>query len=215
MRKEKFEGLLAQGYDFDIREAFEKGWDMFRKYPAYAAGFTFFIISLQLLFVMYLADYAVFFGVFLSAPLTAGYFLAANKISQEQPVVYPDFFSGFQYYLPLVLVHVVGQVLMALGLVLFIIPGIYLLVSYLFSSLMVLFGGFEFWTALEYSRRLIQVRWFKFFIFVLIAALLNVLGALFFLVGLAITLPVTYFAIYYIFEQLTRDVFVDDVEVVV
>lgn len=212
MNQQKLDQLIENGYDFDIREAFENGWVMFKKYPAYAAGFTFFVISVQLFFVLYIPDYALVFGVFLAAPLTAGYFLAANKITQGLFLVYSDFFKGFQYYVPLVLVNLVGQVLTALGLIALIIPGIYLLVAYLFSSLMVLFGGCEFWNALENSRKLIQVKWFKFFLFGILAVLLNFLGAMFFLVGLAITMPVTYFAIYYIFEQVTREVFVEEVE---
>ncbi|EON75067.1 hypothetical protein ADIS_4556 [Lunatimonas lonarensis] len=212
MNHRKLDQLIETGYDFDIREAFENGWNMFRTYPAYSAGFTFFVIFLQLFFLVYLSDYALLFGVFLAAPLTAGYFLAANKITQGNLLIYPDFFKGFQYYVPLIVVNLLGQILVAVGLIALVIPGIYLLVCYLFSSLMVLFGGFEFWQALENSRKLIQVKWFKFFVFGLFAVLLNILGALFFLVGLAITMPVTYFAIYYIFEQVTREVFVEGVE---
>jgi len=182
---------------------------MYKKYPLFASGYTFFIISLQMLFVLYLPDYAVLFGVFLAGPLSAGYFLAVNKISQGESLLYPDFFMGFQYYLPLVLVTVVNQLLTAIGLLVLIIPGIYLLVGYLFSSLMVLFGGFEFWFALEYSRKLIQIQWVKFLLFGILAVLLNIVGALLLFVGLAITLPVTYFALYHIFEKITQDVFVE------
>ncbi|MCC5936337.1 MAG: hypothetical protein JJU34_03555 [Lunatimonas sp.] len=212
MNHQKLDQLIERGYDFDIREAFEHAWAMFRKYPAYCAGFSFFIISVQLLFVLYIPDYALLFGVFLAGPLTAGYFLAANKITQGHLLINSDFFKGFQYYVPLVLVNLVGQVLTALGFFALVVPGIYLLVAYMFSSLMVLFGGFEFWPALEYSRKLIQVQWFKFFLFGVVAVVVNIAGAMLFLVGLAITMPVTYFAIYYLFEQITRDVFVEDVE---
>ncbi len=212
MINKNLDRLIEKGYDFDIREGFENGWLMYKKYAAYASGYTFFVISLQLIFVMYLPDYAVLFGVFLSGPLSAGYFLAANKISQGETLLYPDFFRGFEYYVPLVLVTVVGQVLTAIGLVVLIIPGIYLLVAYLFSPLMVLFGGFEFWPALEYSRKVIQIQWFKFLLFGVFAVLLNLAGALLFLVGLAVTLPVTYFTLYHIFESITKDVFVEEVE---
>nr|MBI1231475.1 hypothetical protein [Cytophagales bacterium] len=213
MNNRKLDALITKGYDFDIREAFEQGWLMFKKFPAFSAGYTFFIISIQLMFVLYLPDYAVLFGIFLAGPLSAGYFLAANKISQGDTLIYPDYFRGFEYYLPIVLVTVIGQVLTAIGLILLIIPGIYLLVAYMFSKLMVLFGGFDFWNALEYSRKLVQVQWFKFFLFGVFAVLLNLVGALVFMVGLAVTMPVTYFAIYFLFEKITADVFVEEAEV--
>lgn len=212
MNNKKLDGLIDRGYDFDIREGFEKGWLMYKKYPAYASGYTFFVISLQMLFVLYLPDYAVIFGVFLAGPLSGGYFLAANKISQGELLLYPDFFRGFEYYVPLVLVTVVGQVLTVVGLFVLVIPGIYLLIAYLFSSLMVLFGGFEFWPALEYSRKVIQIQWFKFLLFGVFAVLLNLAGAMLFLVGLAVTLPVTYFALYCIFESITREAFAEEAE---
>lgn len=212
MSNKKLDNLIDRGYDFDIREGFENGWLMYKKNWAFASGYTFFVISLYMLFVLYLPDYAALFGVFLAGPLFAGYFLAANRISQGELLLYPDFFKGFEYYIPLVLVTVIGQVLTVIGLFVLIIPGIYLLVAYLFSALMVLFGGFDFWNALEYSRKVIQIQWFKFSLFGVFAILLNVAGAMLFLLGLAITLPVTYFALYYIFESITRDVFVEEVE---
>jgi uncharacterized membrane protein len=212
MNNRKLDSLIAKGYDFDIRDGFQNGWLMYKKNWAYASGYTFFIISLLMFFVYYLPDYASLFGVFLAGPLTAGYFLAANKISQGEVLVYPDFFRGFEYYVPLVLVTVIGQFLTVIGLFVLIIPGIYLMVAYLFSSLMVLFGGFEFWNALEYSRKVIQIQWFKFFLFVVLAGVLNIAGAMLFFVGLAVTMPITYFAIYYLFEKITKDVFVEEVE---
>lgn len=214
MNRKKLEKLIDNGYDFDIREAFENAWLMFKRYPAYSAGFTFFIISLQMLFVLYFPQYVVMFGLFLSGPLTAGYYLAANKMTQDEVLFYPDFFKGFQYYMPLISVAIIGQFLTALGLVAFVIPGIYLLVAYLFAPLMTLFGGFDFWKSLEYSRKLIQKQWLKFFLFGLIAVAINIVGAMLFLVGLAVTMPVTYYAIYYLFEGITKDVFLDEVEVV-
>lgn len=212
MSNQKLDALIEKGYDFDIRKGFEHGWLMYKKYPAYASGYTFFVLSIQMLFVLYLPDYAVLFGVFLAGPLSAGFFLAANKISQGEVLLYPDFFRGFEYYVPMVLVTVIGQVITVIGFLALIIPGIYLLVAYLFSPLMVLFGGFEFWPALEYSRKVIQIQWFKFLLFGVFAVLLNLAGALLFLVGLAVTLPVTYFALYHIFESITKEAFVEEVE---
>ncbi len=95
MKNKKLDVLIDSGYDFDIREGFENGWMMYKKYPLFASGYTFFIISLQMLFVLYLPDYAVIFGVFLAGPLSAGYFLAANKISQGESLLYPGFFWDF------------------------------------------------------------------------------------------------------------------------
>ncbi len=169
-------------------------------------GYALFILSVQFLFVLYIPDFLLVFTLFLAGPLLAGFFLAANKISQEETLEYPDFFKGFQYYIPLVLVWLVSQVLVAIGLFALVLPGIYLMVSYMFAMLAAIFFGLDFWSSLEFSRKLVHRNWLKFFMFGLSLALLNLAGALVFLVGLAITLPLTYYAIYIVFEKISKGV---------
>jgi hypothetical protein len=209
MSKEKLALLRDTGYDFDIKEIFFRAWQMYLKEPLQSSAFVMFILSLQLLAYLYLKDFAFLQGIFLAPPLYSGYYLVANKISLKQQVVYPDFFKGFNFYIPVFSIWLIGQILTALGLVLFIVPGIYLAVAYSFSVLMAIFGGFDFWTALEESRKLISVRWMKFFLFTLVIIVINVLALLTFGLGLLVSIPVTYYATYIIFEDLTREIFAE------
>src|SRR5690606_10771302 len=119
-------------------------------------------------------------------------------------------FTGFSYYIPVILVWVVAQVLAVIGLFFFIIPGVYLMGGYLFGVLMAIFGGMDFWKAMEYSRRLIHVKWWKFFLLALSLLILNLFGALLFIVGLIATLPLTYYVIYCLFEEITREALVEE-----
>ncbi len=177
---------------------------MFKAYPGFSMGYALFILSIQFLFLIYIPDFILVFTLFLAGPLFAGFFLVANKISQGESLEYPDYFKGFQYYIPLVLVWLVRQVLVSIGLIAFVIPGIYLMVSYMFSMLAVLFFGYDFWNSLEFSRKLVHRNWLKFFLFGLSLALLNLAGVLLFIVGLAVTLPITYYAIYLVFESISK-----------
>jgi hypothetical protein len=206
MNKEKLKQLTLQKHDFDIADILKKSWEMFKAYPGFSMGYGLFILSVQFLFLMYIPDFILVFTLFLAGPLFGGFFLVANKISQGEKLEYPDYFKGFQYYIPLVLVWLVGQVLVTIGLIAFIIPGIYLMVSYMFSMLAVLFFGLDFWSSLEFSRKLVHRNWLKFFLFGLSLAFLNLAGALLFMVGLAVTLPITYFAIYIVFESISKGV---------
>jgi uncharacterized membrane protein len=104
----------------------------------------------------------------------------------------------------------IGQILTALGVFAFIIPGIYLAVAYSFSVLMAIFGGFDFWTALEESRKLITVRWWKFLVFTLVLVLINLLGILTLGLSLLVSIPVSFYATYLLFEDITKDVFVEE-----
>lgn len=210
MIKNDLDLLIAKGYDFNIKNSLKRGWEMFKVKPLYSMAFATLILSIQFMFVLHLNDFAFLFSIFFAGPLYAGFFLVANKISRSKKVIYPDFFNGFLYYIPVTLVWVVGQVLVALGIAFLILPGIYLLVGYIFAMLMAIFGGLDFWSSLEYSRKLIHLKWWKFLLLFILLIILNIFGALLFLIGLMVTIPLTYYIIYCLFEEITEEAFTEE-----
>ncbi|AFL86215.1 hypothetical protein Belba_3727 [Belliella baltica DSM 15883] len=210
MIKERLEALRMKGYDFDIQDIMIRSWQMFKKQALLSIAFTMLIFSIQLLLTIYIPDYALLHALFLAPPLYSGFYLVANKISQNETVVYPDFFKGFNFYILVFSIWLIGQVLTAFGLILLIVPGIYLAVSYSFSVLMGMFGGFDFWNALEESRKLITIRWWKFFVFSLILISINLLGFLTFGLSLLVSIPMTFYATYILFEDLTKEIFLEE-----
>ncbi|MDX5478640.1 hypothetical protein [Fontibacter flavus] len=207
MSRDRLALIRERGYDFDIAGIIEKAWQMFWVQPLLSISYTLLIFSLQLISVAYLKDYAFLYALLLAPPLYAGYYLVANKISRREQITYPDFLMGFNYYWPVFSIWLIGQLITGLGIIAFIIPGIYLAVAYSFSVLMAIFGGFDFWTALEESRKLITVRWWKFLVFTLVLLVINLLTILTLGLGLLITIPLTFYATYILFEDLTKDVF--------
>lgn len=204
MDKNHLEAIIAETFDFDIKEAFIQGWETFKKVKIYSVSFTLLILAIQFFFMAYAQDFLFVFSLFLAGPLFAGFYLVANKVSLNEPVIYPDFFKGFGYYIPVILVWIVGQFLTVLGILALVIPGIYLMVAYMFGVLISIFAGLDFWNSLEYSRRIVHKQWVKFFVFGLLLAVLNIAGALLFGMGLVVSVPVTYYAIYHVFESITQ-----------
>jgi membrane-bound metal-dependent hydrolase YbcI (DUF457 family) len=51
------------------------------------------------------------------------------------------------------------------------------------------------------------VRWWKFFVFTLILIIINLLGIITLGLGLLVTVPITFYATYILFEDLTKDIF--------
>lgn len=151
------------------------------------------------------------FSVFLAGPLFSGFYLVANKLKAGEHIAYTDFFQGFTYYIPIILIWLIGQILVSLGLVLFVVPGVYLMVGYSLSILLHIFAGLDFWESLEYSRKIVTKNWWKFFLLVLSLILINIIGALVF-VGVFVTIPVSFFTAYCAFEAVTGDVLVEEVE---
>lgn len=210
MNSEKLQRLLESEVDFDIKAAFAKAWDIYRSQALLHVSFMFLVLSIQAAFVLYLEQYLLLYSLLIAPPLYSGLYLVANKISLGLPLSYSDYFGGFQYFWLTVGIWLIAQVLVVLGLFALIAPGVYLAVGYFFAVLMGMFGGFDFWTAMELSRKLITRNWFKFFVLVLILVAMNLATAITLGMGLVITLPMTFFVGYVIFEELTRDVFASD-----
>jgi len=205
MDPRKLEQIIAGGVDFQIQELLEKAWVLFKARAAFHLGFMFIIGSTQVAFTVYLKDFLSIYTILLAPALVAGFYLVANRISQGEYLDFQNYFDGFKYWLLVVTINLVSGVLTVLGIFALIIPGIYLGVGYMFAMLFGIFGGFDFWTSMEYSRRLVHTNWWKFFGFVLVLVMLNLAGLLFFLVGILVTVPVTYLSIYVLFEELTKE----------
>ena len=178
---------------------------MFKDQPLGSLAFTLLIFTIQGIFIVYMYDFASLTSIIISPPLTAGYFLVANRISRSVEVQFSNYFDGFSYWGILIVTSLVSGILTFFGILALILPGIYLGVAFMFAVPFALYSGTDFWTSLELSRKLITMNWWKFLGFVLVLAALNIIGLLFFIVGILVTIPVSYFAIYAVFEELTRD----------
>ena len=195
--KEKAEHLIQQGYETDAGKYIRRGWDIFQENMGIFIAYT-----LIMLLISVVSAFIPFGSIVVSGPLTAGFYIVANKISKGEPYEFGTFFKGFDFFVQLLLWTLVGGIFIALGLVALIIPGIYLAVAYTFVPLFIVFGKMEFWDGMEFSRKLITRNWWNIFGFVLLLFLINLAGNLAFFVGLLFTIPLTHCAIYAAFEDI-------------
>lgn len=170
---------------------FKTGWDLFKKYPVGFVGY-FIIIIISSLIVQSVPVIGWLAALALVGPLHAGFFIVSAKLLKNQTPVFADFFSGLRFFLQLALLEVVRSILVGIGLILLIVPGIYLVVSYFFALMFVVDQGLDFWPAMETSRRSVQTRWFKIFTLFLLLILLNLGGLLLLGVGLLVSVPLTH-----------------------
>jgi uncharacterized membrane protein len=75
--------------------------------------------------------------------------------------------------------------------VLLIVPGLYLLVGYIFTTWLIVDRGLDFWPAMELSRKTVHQHFFEVFGFFLLLCLINLGGLLLLGFGLLITVPWT------------------------
>jgi hypothetical protein len=198
----EFETLSAGERPVRGAEWIRRGWALFREDPGAFIGFT--ALSFVGLAVLSHVPLGGPLLAMASGPLWAGlYFVGLARLSGERPTDFSDFFAGFGRFLPLLLAGLLTSLFIAAGLVLLVVPGVYLAVAYLFTLPLIVDRGIDFWQAMELSRKTVTRRWFSFTGFALLLFLINLAGVLVVVVGLLVSVPVSFLAI----AAAYRDVF--------
>jgi hypothetical protein len=190
-----FEPSLARApQPLPLRNYFMAGWDLFKQYHTGFVGFCLLNLAIQVALnaIPYLGTVV---SLLISTPLLMGNFIVSAKLLQGQTPEFRDFFSGFQFFLPLLLLSLVAGLFIGIGTVLLIIPGVYLAVAYLFAANLVVDRRLDFWPAMELSRHTVKPQWFGYFAVMLLLAMLNLGGALLLGLGLLVTIPVSFCAV--------------------
>jgi uncharacterized membrane protein len=138
----------------------------------------------------------------ITAPLTAGLLMLGIKRAAGQPVNAFMLFNYFPKTLPLFLTHLLMTVLVIIGLVLLVIPGIYLIFAYALALPLLVDKNLGIWESLETSRKGLTGCWFRFFGFGLISLIIVLISAIPLGIGLIWTLPWLYAAIGIIYRNL-------------
>ena len=185
-----FDRHFNDSCSLNVQEYIKQGFEMFKAHVGEFVGFTLVIFVASVV-----SSKLAFAGSFLFsavlASLSAGYGIVAFRLLSGQSLEFADFFKGFNYFLPLFLASLAGGFFVGIGFVLLIIPAIYLAVSYMFTTFLIIDYRMEFWQALETSRKIITKNWFSFFGFSFALFVINILGFLALGVGLLVTIPVT------------------------
>ncbi|WP_338461706.1 hypothetical protein VZH09_11845 [Synechococcus elongatus IITB7] len=198
------EDLLDLNYEFRLGKYLGRGWNIFeanrKVFIIYTVIVYFLVFGIPTLINLYAMEaeglyigldlpLGNIFSQILFGPFLAGFFLAAFKVIQKKPIKFRDFFYGFIHFWPLFLTSLIANSLIGIGFSIFIVPGVYLTVSYLFGMPLVIERKLKPWQALEISRRLIAKQWSAFFQFWLFLFLLNLIALFVLSVGLLFTVP--------------------------
>lgn len=101
-----------------------------------------------------------------------------------------------------ILASIIRSVIIIVGFILFIIPGIIFSIKLQYSEYLIVDKGKDAVDSLKGSWELTKgVKW-NLFLFGLMLGLINVLGILLFLIGLLITVPLTFVANAYVYRKL-------------
>lgn len=122
-------------------------------------------------------------------PFVAGIFVISAKRVNDAPFEFGDAFSAFGKTVPLLVASVLMNVLVTLGFLLLIVPGIYLAFAYMLTVPLIVDRDMGAWQALETSRKAISKHWFSFFVLWIVMILILAISMIPFGLGLIWTIP--------------------------
>lgn len=141
----------------------------------------------------------------LSTVMMAGLYRIILNLIRRQPTGIGDFFSVFSTsFVQVAAAGIVVQFLTMLGLLLCVLPGIYLSIAWVFAVPLVIDRKFDFWSAMELSRRVVTQHWWLVLCLVIVVAALNLVGVLACCVGIFAAFPLGLGAILYAYEDIFR-----------
>jgi hypothetical protein len=179
-----------------IAEALGRSWDLLK------ADFWPIVGVTALITLLVVLVHSALVGVFVTGPFVGGLNWYLLKKLRGQPAQLSDAFAGFSSdFLQLFLGFLVSALLIGIGTILCVLPGIYLAVAWQFMFLLIMDHKLEFWPAMEVSRKVITKNWWGFFGFAIICALLNLLGTICCIVGVFVTIPWTMLAFVCLYEN--------------
>jgi hypothetical protein len=179
--------IVARDYQFDIGRCISRGWDLVMKNFWLTVGAAF-IIHL----IVTVVGGVPVIGWALQAVFIGGLDWMFLRLVRNEKAEFSDAFASFNIaFLPLCLFGIVSTILVLLGALLCILPGIYLAVCWqFFTPLIILDKRLEFWDAMELSRKVVSKHWWHLFGFALVCGLILIAGALVCVVGVFIAIPV-------------------------
>ena len=183
----------SAGYRLSIENVLQVGFNLFRKSPGI-------FIIYSILGIVALSN--PISGLLLGGPVITGYYIVSQLISHDRHVELPDFFKSFDKFTPLLILNLLIVLVVFIGLLLLIIPGIYFAVSYLFAHFFVWYYDVDPSVAIRLSRKTVSGNFGQILLLCLVLGGINLIGILAFGVGILLTLPFTYCVIYAAFDDI-------------
>ena len=183
----------TSGFRLSIENVLQQGLNLFRKEPG-----PFILYGI----ITALALSNPISGLLLGGPAAAGYYIVAQRIRQGKKIEISDFFRSLDKFVPLLILHLLISLLVVLGLMLLILPGIYLAISYLFAHFFVWFYDREPYQAIGLSRKVVSGNFGQILLLLLVLAGINLLGFMALGIGILLTMPYSFCVVYAAFDDI-------------
>jgi hypothetical protein len=202
-----FQNGMNGNYDFQIMEVIKEAWSMTSgmKLPAIGVfliviaasgglnlGSTFLLPMLGaedstiVIVGMGIVQLIVQLTIYI---ISAGAIMAGVRRAADFSVGFGTFFSYFKFSFSIIVANILMALMILLGFLFLVIPGIYLSIAYALTIPLMLEKGMSPWQAMEASRKAITHKWFKFFGLYFVMGFYTGLSAIPIGIGLIWTIP--------------------------
>ena len=169
-------------------DLFNKSWNSIKDQLPLVAGLT-------LVYMVGLTALGTFhvFGALFTIPFGAGYLVCLLKVRNKETFSFQDILWGFQNFnrfLHLVLANFLVIFLLIAGSIFFVIPGIWFGVASSLTTAYLVLNDTDAVTALKSSLAAVKGHWWKMAGLISLIGLLFFAGAMCFLIGVLIAMPI-------------------------
>ncbi len=196
---------------FSIKESFKRGWELTKAHIGLILGAEVIYYIIGLVGNMFRdpnghaplwAIPIIFISAVFSMIVGIGFLKMFLFLDKSEKFSISDLFKHYRLFWKYLGGTLLSGLIIAVGFIVFVIPGFYFTVKYFFTTYLIIDQGLGPIEALKKSALLTEgVKW-KLISFLLVSILVNIAGAIVFFVGLLVTIPITLFATVYIYRQL-------------
>jgi uncharacterized membrane protein len=179
-----------------IRESLKVGWSLFMKRPWYLLGLTLAVCGL------FIATTSNALVAALASIIYAGYIALMLKHARGETIDFDELFTIDQRWISFAFLTLIKGFFILLGLICFIVPGVYLSVRWMFAEILVVDQNMKPLQALRASSALTKGYRWKLFLFACVVTLLLLIGLVFLVIGALVASIVSFFAFVQIYQNL-------------
>lgn len=200
----------------DLIQLFKYSFQQYKKYASFVIGImvTYFVLAIvpQIYFFQYFWGDSSTKAQIISGIITVtqlflslGFIKIMLHLVDDQHVQVRDMFNNWRPFFSYFVGYFLYMLGIMLGLFLFILPGIFIAVRFMFYPYFILKENHSAFTALQKSYYLSEEMTLELFLFGVVIVTLNIVGALLLGIGILFTYPLTTMAMAVVFQSLVGE----------
>ena len=138
-------------------------------------------------------------------PIMAGIMMMGIKHSRGEEISFKSIFNYYHLTGKLSLAGILIYIMTLIGILLLVLPGIYLSVAYMFALPLIVDKNMGVWEAMEHSRKQVTKHWFKAFFLTILLSIIMAISMIPLGIGLFWTIPLMFVTLYGLIYPLMFD----------